>query len=196
MTIFSSQSHSSTLVRLVAILLVASTVFFALTVWMEKTSESSELPAVSENLEGGEDAGTPNEASETYKENEQTEGSHTELSESAENGEQAETVIGINLENSWLVWGFVLVSLILSAGVFYFGRAALLLVVLLAGVAAFLDSREVISQFGRANMSLAGMAAATAFLHASASILALVALRKTGTTYKGVAASEKQPTFN
>lgn len=96
-------------------------------------------------------------------------------------GEQSETLFGLNLENPWIVWGFVGVSLLLAVAVLRFGKPALLLAILLAGAAALLDGREVIFQFGRANTLIASLALLTALTHAAAAILAFMAWRALST---------------
>lgn len=157
---------STTLARWTAVLLVISTVFFALAVLMERSGESRETPA-SEQLEAGESG----------EENSQAEGSHAESAGTEAGGEESETILGINLENPWIVWGFVSISLLLAVAVLRFGRTALLFTILLAGAAALLDAREVFFQFGRANMLIAVLAFLTALAHAAAAILALQAWR-------------------
>ncbi len=105
--------------------------------------------------------------------------SHAEASESG--GRSEEAILGIALENPWLAWGFVGASILLAAAVMRFGavvrlgNATLLLAILLAGVAAILDGREVILQLTRANASVAGLVALTALAHAAVVILAVLA---------------------
>ncbi|QND64621.1 hypothetical protein HB777_12405 [Mesorhizobium loti] len=106
-------------------------------------------------------------------------GSHIEAGETGSHAEQ--TILGINLESSWLTWGFVGVSILLAAAVMRFGavaplgNATLLLAILLAGVAAILDGREVFLQLARFNASVAGLASLTALAHAAVVILAVLA---------------------
>ena len=168
-----SRLNPTTLVRWTAALLAVSAVIFALAVLIERGGASRELPAASEQLKTGE-AGEATEAGESQEANEQAEGAHAEATEA---GEQDEEIFGVNLENPWLVWGFVGVSLLLAAAVLRFGQPALLLTIPVAGVAAFLDVREVFFQFGRANMLIANLALLIALAHATAAILALMAWR-------------------
>ena len=93
---------STTLARWTAVFLVISTVFFALAVLMERSGKSRETPAASEQLEAGESG----------EENSQAEGSHVEGAGTEASGEESETILGINLENPWIVWGFVSISLL------------------------------------------------------------------------------------
>ena len=162
-----NRPNLSRLARWTAALLAISTAFFALSVLMERSGESRETPAASEPLEAGESA----------EENEQAEGSHAEGAGTEAGGEESETILGINLENPWIVWGFVGISLLLAVAVLRFGRTALLFTILLAGAAALMDAREVFFQFGRANMLIAVLAFLTALAHAAAAILALKAWR-------------------
>lgn len=165
-----NRTNLTVLARWTAAMLAISTVFFALAVLVERSGEAGEAPAASEQLEAGESG----------EANEQAEGSHAEAAEEAEGGEESETILGINLENPWIVWGFVGVSLLLAAAVLRFGKPALFLTILLASAAALLDAREVFFQFGRANMLIAVLAFLTALAHAAAAILALKAWRVLG----------------
>ena len=170
-----NQFSPTTLARWTAVFLVISTVFFALAVLMERSGESREASATGEQLDAGESG----------EENEQAEGSHAEGAGTEAGGEESETILGINLENPWIVWGFVGISLLLAVAVLRFGRTAFLFTILLAGAAALLDMREVFFQFGRANMLIAVLAFITALAHAAAAILALKAwsaLRTVGLT--------------
>ena len=166
--------NPTTLVRWTAALLAVSAVIFALAVLMERSGESRKLAEASEQLKAGE-AGEATKAGESQEGNEQGEGSHVEKAEAGGSGGHAEEIFGVNLENPWLVWGFVGVSLLLAAGVLRFGQPALLLAIPVAGVAALLDVREVFFQFGRANMLIANLALLIALAHAAAAILALMA---------------------
>ena len=105
-------------------------------------------------------------------------GGNAEVGETGSHAEQ--TVLGINLETPWLVWGFVGVSIMLAA-VLRLGKATLLLAILLAGAAAILDGREVFLQLARANASVASLAALTALAHAAVVILAVLAWQAAST---------------
>lgn len=161
---------ATTLTRWAAALLAIAAVLFALTVLMEQSGESRETSAAGAQSEAGE-AGAPTEAGESQEGSTEAEGAH------AEAGEEGEEIFGVNLENPWLVWGFVAVSLLLAVAVLRFGQPALLLIILLAGAAALLDAREVFFQFGRANLLIANLALLIALAHAAAAILALMAWR-------------------
>lgn len=174
-----NRTNLRTLARWTAALLAISTAFFALAVLMERSGESREASAAGEQLENRE-AAAPNEAGESGEENEQVEGSHPEGAGNEEGGEESETILGINLENPWIVWGFVGISLLLAVAVLRFGRTALLFTILLAGAAALLDVREVFFQFGQANVLIAVLALLTSLAHAAAAILALKAWRALG----------------
>ena len=154
----------TTLVRWTAALLAVSTLFFGLAVIVERSGNAHKVPVPSEQT------GEANTSGESSQEgNAQPEGAHTETAN--------EVVLGINLENPWIVWGFVILSLLMIVAVLRLGKMALLSVILLAGVAAVLDAREAIFQFGGNNVSVASLAIIVALTHAAAAILAFMAWR-------------------
>jgi len=165
-----TQHNSTTLVRLTAALLAISTLFFALAVIVERNSEASEAPHSEESQEGTTSEGTPS-----------TETTHTETTSESNTAESSshnnETVLGINLENPWIVWGFVGISLLMSVAVLRFGKTALLLTIPLAGVAAILDAREALFQFAGNNTSVAALAVIVALAHVAAAVFAFMAWR-------------------
>ena len=127
-----TQYSSNTLVRWTVTLLAVSTLLFGLAVIVERSGHAREAPVASEHVESGE----ANPSGETREGGEQSESSHME--------ESNEVILGINLENPLIVWGFVGVSLLMIIAVLRFGKTALLLTIPLAGVAAILDAREAI----------------------------------------------------
>ena len=88
---------------------------------------------------------------------------------------QGETTLGFNLENPWLVGGFALVSVALAAAVLRLGRPALILAVLFGAGAAVLDFQEVLTQLGRGNALVAGVAALVAVTHVAVTVAAVIA---------------------
>ncbi|MDX8458155.1 hypothetical protein [Mesorhizobium humile] len=175
------------LVRWTAAMLAISALLFAAAVLMEG-GEHREPASIAAQKEGAEaqEQGGHDEAAEGPTEEQARKsaeagetGSHAEAGEP--DGHTEETILGINLENPWLVWGFVGVSILLAAAVSRFGsiarlgNAALLLAILLAGVAAILDGREVFLQLARGNASVSGLAGLTALAHAAVVILAVLA---------------------
>ena len=158
-----TQFNSTTLVRWTAALLAVSTMFFALAVIVERSGHAHETPVSSEHLESGE----ANSSGEAQEGSIQPEGANTETTN--------EVVLGINLEDPWIVWGFVGVSLLLIVAILRFGKMALLLTIPLAGVAAVLDAREAIFQFASNNISIASLAIIVFLAHAAAAILAFMA---------------------
>jgi hypothetical protein len=163
-------------------LLVISAVLFALALLMERNDESRAASPAIAHQEAGEAGESGEHAEATHSDagesGEQAEGNHTEAAEAgAENGHREEMLLGFNLENPWLVWGFVGVSILLALAVLRFGKPAFLFAILLAGVAALLDVREVFFQMGLANMQIAGLALVIALLHAAASVLAFMGWR-------------------
>lgn len=160
-----TQFNSTTLVRWTTVLLAVSTLLFGLAVIVERSSNAHEAPVAGEHLESGE----ANSSGEAQEGNTQPEGAHTDTSN--------EVVLGINLENPWIVWGFVGVSLLMIAAILRLGKMALLLTIPLAGMAAVLDARESIFQFAGNNISVGGLAIIVALTHAAAAILAFLAWR-------------------
>jgi hypothetical protein len=158
----------TTLVRWTAALLAVSTLFFGLAVIVERSGNAHKEPVTSEQN------GEANTSGESQEGNAEPEGAHTETAN--------EVVFGINLENPWIVWGFVGLSLLMIVAVLRLGKVALLLVILLAGVAAVLDAREAIFQFAGNNVSVASLAIIVALTHAAAGILAFMAWRSPALT--------------
>ncbi|TSE11685.1 hypothetical protein C1D09_013190 [Mesorhizobium intechi] len=160
------------LVRWTSAMLAISAILFAAAVLMEGVGhqEPADLAAHQEAA-GTQEQGGHDEAAEnsTAKQD----GDSGAVGETGGHAEQ--TVLGINLETPWLVWGFFSVSIVLAAAVLRFGKATLLLAILLAGAAAILDGREVFLQLARANANVASMAALTALAHAAVVILAVFA---------------------
>ena len=149
------------LVRWTATWLAVSTLFFGLAVIVERNGNAHKAPVSSEQI------GEANPSGESQEGNVQPEGAHTETAN--------EVVLGINLENPWIVWGFVVLSVIMIVAVLRLGKTALLLTIPLAGVAMVLDVREAIFQFGGNNGSVASLAIIVALAHAAAAILAFMA---------------------
>ena len=160
-----TQFNSTTLVRWTAALLAVSTLFFGLAVIVERSGNAHKAPVASEHVESGE----ANSSGVAQEGNAQPEGAHTETTN--------EVVLGINLENPWIVWGFVGVSLLMIVAILRLGKMALLLTIALAGVAAVLDAREAIFQFAGSNVSVASLAIIVALTHVAAAILAFMAWR-------------------
>jgi hypothetical protein len=158
----------TTLVRWTAAWLAISTLFFGLAVIVERSGNTHKEPVTSEQT------GEANPSGESQEGNAEPEGAHTETTN--------EVVFGINLENPWIVWGFVVLSLLMIVAVLRLGKAALLLTIPLAGVAAVLDAREAIFQFAGNNISVASLAVIVALAHAVAAILAFIAWRSPALT--------------
>ncbi|AZO53619.1 MULTISPECIES: hypothetical protein [unclassified Mesorhizobium] len=160
-------------------MLAISALFFAAAVWMEGTGhrEPAGVVAHDEAAESQEQGGH-DEAGESSNPKHQDNAATSETSGHAE-----PTFLGMNLEDSRLVWGFVAVSILLAVAVMRFGlvapfgNATLLLAIVLAGVAAILDGREVFLQLDRANASVAGLAGLTALTHIAVVVLAALAWR-------------------
>ena len=200
---------ATALARWTAALLVLSAILFVAAIALERRGESHETPNAIAKSEAGENPGhvAPaqggakqaegnSERAESANSEAREAAEHAEAGESAEHAEGAhaqsgegadhseERLFGVDLESPWLLWGFVGASLVLALAVLRLWTPALLLAILLAGVAALLDVREVSMQFHRANNLIAGLALLIALLHVAAALTALLALR--GRTRHGV----------
>ena len=91
--------------------------------------------------------------------------------------QHTETILGVNLENPWLLWGFVAASLILAAAVLPLWQPVFLLAIALVGVATVLDVREIFFQIDRANAPVAILALVVALTHIAAGVAAAAAWR-------------------
>lgn len=122
---------------------------------------------------------TPAEGEEAHAEEEAAEGGEG-TDTHAEEGSEA--IMGLNLENPWLVGAFAATSIALAIAVLRLGQPALLVAVLFAGAATLSDLREIVFQIQRANWLIAGLALLEAPAHAAATIIGLLAWRtmKTG----------------
>jgi hypothetical protein len=172
MNAISQRAGPSNLQRLMAALLVISAVLFAIGIALERASPAgdtlqrdTEAPPVATQaavtqVENG------NESGETQPQAT----SNTPGSEA-----QAETTLGFNLENPWLVGAFALASSALAAALLRFGWPALLLALLFGAGTAVLDLQEVLTQLGRSNTLVAGIAVLVAGAHVAVAVLAVVA---------------------
>lgn len=104
-------------------------------------------------------------------------GGHDATTESGEHGDQV--LFGINLENPWIVWGYVAASLLVALAVLRLATPALVAAIGLAGIAAVLDGKEVLLQMANANTGVATLAALTALVHVAVVVLAVLAWRTT-----------------
>ena len=170
--------------RLLATLLVVSAVLFVIGISAERMTEAGEAHTENEPV-------VTTEATETPAEGEEGEGEETHAEEEASEGgegtdtdadEGSEAILGLNLENPWILGAFAAVSLALAMAVLRLGQPALLVAILFAGAATLLDLREVVIQIQRANWLIAGLAVLVALAHAAATVVAALAWRtlKTG----------------
>lgn len=177
-------ANSVALVRWTSAMLAISALLFATAVLMEGSGHREPASmAAHDKAAGAQEQGGHDEAAESSAAKQGAESA--EVGETGSHAEQ--TILGINLETPWLVWGFVGVSIMLAAAVLRFGKATLLLAILLAGAAAILDGREVFLQLARANASVASLAALTALSHAAVVILAVLAWQAASTHAAGPA---------
>ena len=92
-----------------------------------------------------------------------------------EGGEASEQLFGVNLESPWLVWGFVVVSLVVAAAALPQWTEAFVLAALIAALAAVLDVREVFNQTVVGHSLIAILAGLIAIAHVVVVVLAIIA---------------------
>ena len=174
--------------RLLATLLVVSAVLFVIGISAERMAEAGEAHTENEPVVTTEATETPAEGNEG---NEEGEGEETHAEGEASEGvegtgtpseEGSEAILGLNLENPWIMVAFAAASLALAIAVLRLGQPALLAAVLVAGAATLLGLREIVIQIQRANWLIAGLAGLVALAHAAATLVAVLAWRtlKTG----------------
>ena len=95
-------------------------------------------------------------------------------SESTESS--SETVLGIDIENPWIVGAIVVGWLLLLAALFRFTRVALGAVAVAAAASTIFDIAEVLYQVNRANTLVAIIALLVAGGHAAIAVLSVLAL--------------------
>ena len=138
---------------------------------VQPSTETSPKPAEAGGTEGsGEGAGAPSgegvaPATESHTEN-----------------VGSETLFGINPESTGLVAVGVIVSLLLAAGVWFWGRRPVLMAVVVFGIVfAALGVREAAHQAHESRTGLLMLAIALAVLHAAVSAIAASGLRRRAT---------------
>ena len=155
---------------LLAALLVVSGIAFAVGSAAERSSTVKSSPPSSES-------------SSTHAEGEgaETSGGETAGTKPAQHTEttaESETLLGINPESTALVVVGVALSLLLAAGVWFWGYRPLLIAVLVFGVAfAALDIREVIHQADESRTALVVVAIVLTVMHSAVAALAALAVR-------------------
>jgi len=169
MTSVPHRALPSNLQRLTAALLVISAVLFVIGIALERASPAgdihTEAPPVATQVTGT-SVGNGNESGEV----------HPQATGSAPSPEvQGETTLGFNLENPWLVAAFALASLVMAAAVLRFSWPALLLTFIFGAGTAVLDLQEVLTQLGRSNSLIAGVAVLVALAHVAVAVLAILA---------------------
>ncbi len=169
MNIQSPNARISRWQRLTAALLALSAVLFVIGALLERTSLAGE-PHTDEPPAATQVTGTHVETG-----NEAAEAPTTTASSAPAPETQSETTLGFNLENPWLVGGFALASLVLAAALLRFGWPALLLAIVVGAGAALFDVQEVLTQLGRGQLPLAGLAALVAVTHLAVAVLASLA---------------------
>jgi hypothetical protein len=185
-------------------LILASTVIFVLGVAVERSGgESAENPTAHQETSaetpvthviatqpGGEGSETSGENGEGGDERQPTlvaptavsgEGSepsatHLETSGEGQTTETSgtETVLGINIENPWLVGAVTLIWLLLAIALFRIGQRILLVIGLVAIGAAILDVVEIINQITRGNSLIEAVAIIVLVLHLAIALLSIL----------------------
>ena len=151
------------LARWIAGLLAISAIVFALAVNLESRGSGTAQSVSAESTEGAGEAGEAHQ-----------EGGVGDVHR--EGGEASEQLFGVNLESPWLVWGFVVVSLVVAAAVLPLWTPAFALAALLAALAAALDAREVFNQTAAGHSLIAILAGLIALAHLAVVVLAITAL--------------------
>ena len=88
----------------------------------------------------------------------------------------SETVLGINLENPWIVAAFAAGWLVLLIAIFLLGRIAVILILVAASASVIFDIAEIAHQIGRSNTLVATIATLVAVAHLALALLAGMAL--------------------
>lgn len=169
MTAIKHRARTSSLQRVTAALLVISAVLFVIGIGLERASPAgdvhTEAPPVA----------TQTTATHVENGNESAETQPQATGSAPTTEAQGETTFGFNLENPWLVAAFALVSLALAAAVLRSGWPPLLLAVLFGAGTAVLDGQEVLTQLGRGNSLIAGVAVLVAVAHVAVAVVAVIA---------------------
>ncbi len=190
-------SSQRTLRLFVVGLIVISTALFVLGVSIERsrgesaessptqqeTGENRAAPTVpsnsGESAEANPDQGNAESSggtSETGKAVETPPASTSTTAEAAGPGSSGEIVLGIDLENPWIIGAFVVVWIALLAGLFLLGRLGFVVVAVVSTMALIFDIAELSHQIGRSDALVAIIAALVAAGHATVATLAIVAL--------------------
>ena len=154
---------------LVGGLLIVSAALFVIGVSVERGSENHEVPVVSQNAAPAKpvdsDGGEGSSASGA---------GHVDAPAAAQTtSPQNESVLGIDLENPWLVGAAVVGSLVLMGALLCFGYRVLPIVVLFAIAAALFDVSEVLRQLQRNNTTVTLLAALVLLAHAAVGVASL-----------------------
>jgi hypothetical protein len=154
--------------RLLAVLIVAATVAFAIGVSIERSQESGETSAETAHVEGGGAEGVS------------PEGVSSDVQ--AHSDSSSETLLGINPESIPLLIVAIVVSLTLAVGVWCRPDLSILLIVVALAMLAFagLDVREFFHQLDASRGGLAVLVALIALLHVGAAVLAIRLVRSSG----------------
>jgi hypothetical protein len=157
-------------------LIAVSTILFVVGVAIERRSEAAEGAAAHQEVSGEPGAAQGGESGE------QEAGSHEEAGAS---GHRGESILGINPDATWVVIAMVLGWTVLGAGLLLIsGPPVLILVALAAAAATVFDVMEVLRQLALANTAVAILAALVTLSHATITVLAVLVLRRHGTSWR------------
>lgn len=177
-----------TLRLVIAGLIVISTLLFVVGVTIERSREVNGVQVTHQEASQESVTATPQQSGEASEGQGHVEGStettapNAEASEASPNQESTdvhtERVLGIDIENPWVIAAFAIGWLALIVGLFVFGRAGLLAVMLAAIAALVFDIGEVALQFGRSDALVGAIAVVVAAAHAAIAVLSLWALAR------------------
>jgi hypothetical protein len=161
-------------------LIVLSTALFVLGISLERQLEANEN--ANTHVEG-EEGEIHNEGSEEA--HDEAESSESEGEEHGEEGETPEaenhvdeTIVGINLENPWLITTAVVAWIVLALALLRFGYPVLYLIILAALVMGVMDVVELIRQLNIGHSDIAFVAALVAASHLILAIVSFMNLRR------------------
>ncbi len=175
----------------IAALIVISTILFVAGVIVERGRHSGEVQGTTQEANKVGQAATPLVAGEAGEGQGHVEGSSesskptttttttttttsSETNHTAEGNEaHTETVLGVDLENPWVVAAFVVGWLALIIAIFAFGWRGLLAVTVAAIVALIFDIGEASMQFGMGDSLVGIIAALVAAAHSAIAVLSL-----------------------
>ena len=163
------QSLPRSALWLVAGLLLISAVFFVTGVAIERSGENQAISALQSNVSVPKSADSDTDGGEGHVDAPTT----TQTTPA-----QTEAVLGIDLENPWLVGAVAVSSLLLIAALLRFGYRVLPIIVLFAVATGLFDTSEVLRQTQRNNLPVLLFAGVVLAAHVAVAVVALLNLYK------------------